>query len=413
MKKVSYRGLFIFIILALVSVYIPNNLIEGKPTSGSIIIVPDDYPSIQDAIDHANPGDIIKVKPGVYYENIVIDKTIELLGSGRDFTIINANYSGDVVKIIKDGVKLSGFTIENSEKKFEKAGIVIQSSDNVIIEDNLIYNNGDQGIRIFSSNHNSIRDNIISNNAYYGIWLYNSKENIIKNNTFLNNGLVIREGDYAYFVQSIENNTVNEKPLYYYLNARGISIPKDAGEIILVNCSNIDIEDFSISNASIGLEIAYSSFINVSHNNFSYNNLNGIRLYYSKDISISSNLLEANGWSGLSIWYSDNNSVSHNIIDDNLYDNIELLFSSNNIVFSNIIRNSLYGIGLKDSNNNIIHWNNIYNNENYGLIAQNSNVDARYNWWGSPFGVIFGDKVVAQNGKICFFPWLLFPNHWI
>ena len=375
---------------------------------------PGNYTKIQDAIDDATDGDTIIVYGGIYHENIVIDKSISLIGKNKYNTIIDANYKGDVVKIMKDNVKISGFTIRNSEKNFEKAGVVIQNSNYDVVENNIIENNGDQGIRIFSSSYNTIKDNIISNNVYYGIWLWNSKENIIVNNTFLNNGLVIREGDYIYFVHTIKNNKVNGKPLYYYLNMERISIPDDAGQIILVNCSHINIENFSISNASVGIEIAYSSFINIFHNNFSHNNLNGIRLYYSENNEISSNLLNNNGWGGLSLWYSSNNTISHNIISDNLYDSIEILFSSNeNRIYSNIIRNSPYGVGLRDCNGNIIHWNNIYNHQKYGMVAQNSKVNARWNWWGSFTGIIFGDKITTPNGRIYVFPWLPFPNPWI
>jgi len=121
-----------------------------------------------------------------------------------------------------------------------------------------------------------------------------------------------------------------------------------------------------------------------------------------------------NGWGGLSLWYSSNNTISHNIISDNLYDSIEILFSSNeNRIYSNIIRNSPYGVGLRDCNGNIIHWNNIYNHQKYGMVAQNSKVNARWNWWGSFTGIIFGDKITTQNGRIYVFPWLPFPNPWI
>lgn len=386
--------------------------------NGKILYVggsgPNNYTKIQDAIDDASDGDMIIVYSGIYHENVVIDKSISLIGKNKYDTIIDANYKGDVVKILKDNIKISGFTIRNSEKNFEKAGVVIQNSNYTVVENNIIENNGDQGIRIFSSSYNTIKDNIISNNVYYGIWLWNSKENIIVNNTFLNNGLVIREGDYIYFVHTIKNNKVNGKPLYYYLDMERISIPDDAGQIILVNCSHINIENFSISNASVGIEIAYSSFINIFHNNFSHNNLNGIRLYYSENNEISSNLLNNNGWGGLSLWYSSNNTISHNIISDNLYDSIEILFSSNeNRIYSNIIRSSPYGIGLRDCNGNIIQWNNIYNHQKYGMVAQNSKVNARWNWWGSFTGIIFGDKIATQNGRIYFFPWLPFPNPWV
>ena len=389
---------------------------EAQPagTGGNVLYVggsgPNNYTKIQDAINAANDGDTIFVYNGTYYENVIIDKSINLIGKDKHNTIIDANYKGDVVRITKDNVKLSNFTIKNSEKNFEKAGIVIHA-DNVVIENNIIADNGDQGIRIFSSNHNIIRNNIISNNVYYGIWLYNSRENLIIDNSFINDGLVMREGSYPSFIQTIMNNTVNGKPLYYYLNKKDVSIPEDAGQIILVNCSHITVKNFSISNASIGLEIAYSSFIKILNNNFSNNNLNGIRLYYSENNEISYNILYKNGWGGLSLWYSSNNSVSHNDIGRNAYDDIEILFSSNgNKIFSNVVRDSIYGIGIRQSDGNIIHWNNIYNHEKYGMIAQDAKVNARWNWWGSFAGIIFGDKIAVKNGRIYSFPWLPFPN---
>jgi nitrous oxidase accessory protein NosD len=44
--------------------------------------VPGEYPTIQTAIDAANPGDDIIVQKGIYKENIIIDKNINLIGIG-------------------------------------------------------------------------------------------------------------------------------------------------------------------------------------------------------------------------------------------------------------------------------------------------------------------------------------------
>ena len=51
---------------------------------------PNNYTSIQDAIDNANEGDTVYVydESSPYYENVVIEKTINLIGEDRDTTII-------------------------------------------------------------------------------------------------------------------------------------------------------------------------------------------------------------------------------------------------------------------------------------------------------------------------------------
>jgi len=387
----------------------PNILYVGGSGEGN-------YTSIRDAINAANNGDIIFVfdDSSPYYENIIIDKSISLIGENRSTTIIDGNKSGDVVCILSDNVVISGFTIRNSEEVYEKAGIIIKNANGVIIENNIVTENGDQGIRIYSSDDCIIRGNIISNNVYYGIWLYSSRNDVIVNNRFYNDGLVLREGSIQYFIHEIENNTVNDKPLYYFLNEKNLSIPNDAGQVIIVNCTDVRVENLSIDGASIAVEVAYSSGVKISNNDFSNNNLNGVRLYYSDDNKIISNKLNGNGWSGLSLWFSNNNMISKNVIDGNKYDGMELLFSSNeNFVISNVICNSPYGIGLRDTEGNIIKWNNIYNHSEYGLVAESSIVNARFNYWGSFFGILLGDKIAIKNSRVKIFPWLPFPNPFV
>ncbi|RLF24974.1 MAG: hypothetical protein DRN01_06710, partial [Thermoplasmata archaeon] len=71
------KGLSLFVVLTLVlTVFaiVPLNV------SAATINVPDDYPTIQQAIDNANPGDTIIVKPGTYTEQLTINKNIDLVG---------------------------------------------------------------------------------------------------------------------------------------------------------------------------------------------------------------------------------------------------------------------------------------------------------------------------------------------
>jgi hypothetical protein len=69
------------IVAALILVFL-----SVQAAQAATIVVPNDQPTIQDAVDAANPGDTVKVKfgkgggpNGEYKENVYIDKQIKLL----------------------------------------------------------------------------------------------------------------------------------------------------------------------------------------------------------------------------------------------------------------------------------------------------------------------------------------------
>ena len=108
MNKKTLIGLFLILLIIEV-----NQSVTSKEFSSSTIIrVPEDYPTIQQAIDASEPGGTILVAPGTYYERIIIDKPISLIGEDKKSTIIIGSGIGDVVYVSSDGVMISGFTIK-------------------------------------------------------------------------------------------------------------------------------------------------------------------------------------------------------------------------------------------------------------------------------------------------------------
>ena len=154
----------------------------------------DHFDKIQDGVDAAEKNDIVYVYSGTYYENVFIDKSIDLTGENKKTTIIDGSGNGNVIWIWWIGgheeineVEISGFTIVNSGKN--ENGIRTDSHLG-IIKDNIISNN-DLGIFLCESSSNEIKNNIISNNGC-GINLYSGdlgsdsniiSENIIKSNS--------------------------------------------------------------------------------------------------------------------------------------------------------------------------------------------------------------------------------------
>jgi parallel beta-helix repeat protein len=198
---------------------------------------------IQGLIDNASSGDTIYIPSGTYYENIVIDKSISLIGENKNTTIIDGSNSGNVVNVTTDWVNISGFTIQNSggwNYLDYDAGINIKYSDYNSITGNNISNNW-KGIRFFRSSGCNITNNIILNNLDDGIDLYDSKFNILKGNTISNNGIGINVGESKF--NNIKGNTISN-------NGEGISLYRNPfiGFIVDVFDFNIILKNNFIDN---------------------------------------------------------------------------------------------------------------------------------------------------------------------
>ncbi|HEY3929786.1 MAG TPA: right-handed parallel beta-helix repeat-containing protein [Candidatus Koribacter sp.] len=109
-----------------------------KPSGGSGC-----YSSISAAVTAAAPNDTVRVYPGTYHEDVVIGKAVNLIGTNRDTTIVNASGKSNGFNI--DGlnhpglrnVTISGFTIENA--KFE--GIVATNASSLnLFNNHVTYN---------------------------------------------------------------------------------------------------------------------------------------------------------------------------------------------------------------------------------------------------------------------------------
>ena len=422
--------------------------------------------TIENTIKTASAGDTIFVLSGWYCESIVIDKPISLIGENKETTIMtsrepNAPEEIDIIRILSDNVKVSGFTIQDlgMREYMLGAGVGLHGVSNCEISNNIIMRNN-HGIRLESSSNNTISSNEISLNRGGGIFLRpDCDKNTIANNTVKWNGalggIFLRTScDY----NLIENNEVMSNPGHgiKLLDSSNHNIVRNnsssnndvdgiyAGEssdnlitgntctsnghgIILTHRShnNRVINNSLISNMDDGIHIEEGDNNIVENNTVERNKPYGIHLMHCSNNTIKGNTVNLTGCCGIRVYYSSSNKIINNRVLNTSVGcenraGIAIETSSHNEISSNIISMNPLGITLvRDSIGNRINQNNIEGNKDMfgGKAIENQSlaeVDATNNWWGDPSGPWHprlnptgkGNEV---SNNVLFKPWLDTP----
>jgi len=145
---------------------------------------PANFDNIQEAINNASSGDTVFVHIGTYYEHVVINKTITLVGEDNNFTIIDGNKTNNVICIRANNVTVKSFTVTKSGMYLYSGILVDHSMGCIIINNKVIYNY--EGINLLYSRSNVVCGNTISSN-YEGILFYSSSNNVVSGNVILHN----------------------------------------------------------------------------------------------------------------------------------------------------------------------------------------------------------------------------------
>ena len=136
------------ITLTIVGIFIAGCIEQPKPSIST--------QSIQKMINNASTGETIYISSGTYYENIIVDKSISLMGEDRNTTVINGG-GGNAVLITADNRTFEGFTVINKDTIETTIGINI-NANNTTIKNNTISSNI-YGIALNQSSTYHLQDN--------------------------------------------------------------------------------------------------------------------------------------------------------------------------------------------------------------------------------------------------------------
>jgi len=394
----------------------------------TILRVPHDYPTIKEAINNALLDDTVLVSGGYYTEGrIDIYKSRITLATDGLVTLDGLDGS-DVLNIKADNVVINGFVIRNAQLY----GIKLRGFNNTLMKNTIsdsycgIYldrssnssitlNNAKSnllGILLEASSNNSLVGNNATANTS-GILVNYSPNNVLRDNRMADNqnnfGVQI---DFAFseFINDIDtSNTVNGKPIYYWINKQDLTVPFDAGYVGLVNCTNIRVRNLDLRNNIHGVLLACTTNTTIAKNNIE-NNHAATYLTGSSNNSITGNKISSR-WSG--IWIESSSSYNR-VFGNNIIENsrgIELWgFANNNMICGNNITANEDGILLCQSSNSSIFGNNLTANS-CGIdllsLPSNNNVISENNITANGYGIfcyyfqsnssIVGNNIIAND----------------
>jgi parallel beta-helix repeat protein len=337
------------------------------------LVVPDDYATIGWAVGNASAGETVYVKSGTYNESVSIDKPLSLIGEDMSSTIIlseGTSGSGHTITIKADNVTVSGFSLQGNGSGY---GIHLIRRSYVTIR-NMEIKEFDTGIRFYWGSNNSVHENSLANNGW-GMYLDHSKNNTISGNNITNNAVGIRismspnnvlrdnqidnnsynfglsGGNFVDYVNDIDtSNTVDGKPIIYWVNEKDKTVPLDAGYLVLVNCTGITVKNLTLTNNGEGILLAYTEKSTITQNTITNNGV-GIFFYGSSRNNISTNYIAYNEGNGISVRGGENNFFG-NTITNNGANGVLLYFSNYNTIRGNNITENYRGIDIYGSQYN-------------------------------------------------------------
>jgi parallel beta-helix repeat protein len=175
-------------------------------------------------------------------------------------------------------------------------GVYLGSSSNNSVFGNNITENNLDGIRLYHSSNNTISGNNMTNNGY-GMRLFYSSSNRLTGNSMADNEYNFGVGDgvgLSDFVNDVDvSNTVDGKPIHYWISERNMSVPLVAGYVSLVNCTGITVKNLNLTGNVQGLLLVSTTNSTIAKSSIT-NNRDGIRVEDSSNNKLHHNNFKDN-----------------------------------------------------------------------------------------------------------------------
>ncbi len=432
-----------------------NTTINGS-FKGSVIYVSSDFVNISGITVTGSNQTWTDLHAGIKIDNAnnatikdtnCSDNIVGIYLNNSHSNIIKNNSCSNIWSGIYCSLSNSNTFENNTCDLNDQSGIGLSNANSNVIKYNSFNSNSQSDLEIYGSDFNTISNNNFES-SIIGIGIYYSKSNTVINNKIASmlwgiqldesEGIILKNNEMGFSginlagaqlkhwnTHSIDtSNTVNGKQVYYWRNKVSGKIPQDAGQVILVNCQNVVVENQNFKSVNYGLQMAFSNN-NIIRNNLYSLTLWGIFLFNSNSNSLLNNTCNTSSegihfsnsnsntitnstcvdnWYGMSFYNSDFNTITYCNLSGNS-NGISLEDSSLNTLTNNIfLFNSFQGLILAYADNNMIYHNNFLANDIQALYVgtgtnQWDNGHGEGNYWDDYTGLDNGaDGRVRGDG---------------
>jgi len=315
-------------------IYVDDDQVYPTTADGSLY---NPFYSIQEALNAAQDGDTIKILPGSYSGDMIIDKSVTVTTEDVENTVIySGTKSAYMIDITADSVSLEDLKIQDLTATSHRKAVIHISLNvsSVTIVDCVID---------YSKNG-------------YGVYIDGPTSSIvIKNNNFnYSNGIYIKNSNAI---------TIHGNNLYNCSNDPALK---------LVSSDGNHIKDNTFNNIKYGIYLSQSNNNNIINNTISDSSNGGIVLNGGINNNLINNTIYSNGISGIYLDSSDG-IVYGNTLYDNLI-GINVGGTGNNISDNTIYASTQRGIYAKSgSRNNIIFDNTFTDNTGSHALEEGGN----------------------------------------
>jgi nitrous oxidase accessory protein len=257
----------------------------AAPGDGSLLIVSPAGPffTIQDALQAARQGAVIKVLPGIYSGPLVVDQSVTLEGNG--LPVIDGGGQGTVVTLAAPGIVFTGFLVRGSgvEPDRDHAGITVTAP----------------GVTVTG---NQLED------VLFGIFVAEADRVVLRGNEIASK---------PQFEQGRKGDAIR---IWYSQEATVIgNHVHDARDVVIWYSRNLILRENQIENGRYGVHLMYCDGAQIEKNRLKDNSV-GVYVMYSKDVALRDNDIRGHhGSSGYGVGFkdADNAQVSENLLVDN------------------------------------------------------------------------------------------------